>query len=433
MAKAYFGSRLSDHMLRTPEGYLVCLSVPIARTGWQEYRGREIGLDSEDLVRVWRGEDEVFHPAAIASFEGKTVTHPHPAEWVMPSNEATYHRGHCQNVRRGAGDLGECLVGDLFIKDPNLDDMIQNGLREVSCGYDCEYEPIGDGGGYAQRNIRGNHVAVVQSGRAGDRIAIRDEAITVTEEDEITSKEKPKMRISWRTLLGLGLKEYAKDASPEDMAEAMKAMRTLDADPEMPELPRKEEAPSAPPPPAPPSGGGGGDNTQLAILERILAMLEQLVESDKAVHASLPKEPEPEDALDGLLQQLEAPEEPPKELAPGMEDAEVIEPVPTLSGKEIPENPIPNADSRGAIAAIRAMKPIIAAIPDRAARKRATDALLNAFKQPPGSQKAAYGDMLRPKAPERTTDMGLRADPSDEEYGRKLKEEFHRKQIKLVK
>ena len=35
MAKAYFGSRLSANMITTPEGYLVCKNVPIARVGHQ--------------------------------------------------------------------------------------------------------------------------------------------------------------------------------------------------------------------------------------------------------------------------------------------------------------------------------------------------------------------------------------------------------------
>ena len=43
MSKAYFGSRISDHILKTPEGFLICKDVPIARTGTQQYRGCEFG------------------------------------------------------------------------------------------------------------------------------------------------------------------------------------------------------------------------------------------------------------------------------------------------------------------------------------------------------------------------------------------------------
>ena len=40
---AYYGTQLSPHMDRTPEGYLICRDVPIARTGPQEYLAGELG------------------------------------------------------------------------------------------------------------------------------------------------------------------------------------------------------------------------------------------------------------------------------------------------------------------------------------------------------------------------------------------------------
>ena len=74
MAKAYFGSRISANMITTPEGYLVCKNVPIARTGHQEYLGSEFGgPQPEARYDITRSEQEVFDRAAIASFEGKPV------------------------------------------------------------------------------------------------------------------------------------------------------------------------------------------------------------------------------------------------------------------------------------------------------------------------------------------------------------------------
>jgi len=59
------------------------------------------------------------------------------------------------------------------------------------------------------------------------------------------------------------------------------------------------------------------------ILERILATLEQLVKSDQEVHAALKRpEPQPEDALDELVIELESPEErEEEEVGSGVEDA----------------------------------------------------------------------------------------------------------------
>ena len=37
MAVAYYGSHISEHLVKTPEGYLICYDVPINRTGTQMY------------------------------------------------------------------------------------------------------------------------------------------------------------------------------------------------------------------------------------------------------------------------------------------------------------------------------------------------------------------------------------------------------------
>ena len=142
MAIAYYGARISPHMTRTPEGYLICHDVPINRIGDQEYQARDLQLsgDPERLVVVHRYPDDVFDAAALASFEGKDVTQGHPPENLTPENQAAYSKGHVENVRR----VGDNTVADLYIKDPGLASDVENGVvREVSCGYVCNYEQIG--------------------------------------------------------------------------------------------------------------------------------------------------------------------------------------------------------------------------------------------------------------------------------------------------
>ena len=65
--KAFYGAKLSPHMTESPEGFLICLGVPICRTGKQQYLPREIGEKGDGLVDVYREEDEVFKPSAMAS------------------------------------------------------------------------------------------------------------------------------------------------------------------------------------------------------------------------------------------------------------------------------------------------------------------------------------------------------------------------------
>lgn len=96
----YYGYTISPNQIETGEGFLICRNVPIARTGEQEYLGAEIGLDSSGIVKVYRSPDEVFSPAAMASFEGKPVTNEHPPELLNPDNVAIFENGHAQNIRK---------------------------------------------------------------------------------------------------------------------------------------------------------------------------------------------------------------------------------------------------------------------------------------------------------------------------------------------
>ena len=51
----YYGTRLSENISkREPEGYLLCLNVPVARTGIQEYLPGELGLSGPAAVPVLR-------------------------------------------------------------------------------------------------------------------------------------------------------------------------------------------------------------------------------------------------------------------------------------------------------------------------------------------------------------------------------------------
>ena len=50
---AYYGYTISPNQIETGEGFLICKNVPIARTGDQQYLGREIGLTGADAERVF--------------------------------------------------------------------------------------------------------------------------------------------------------------------------------------------------------------------------------------------------------------------------------------------------------------------------------------------------------------------------------------------
>lgn len=179
MARYLITSELGPQRHKTPEGFLICSAVPIARTGEYEYFASEgmspgIKPDASGRIISRREAADVFSPAALASFEGKPVTLGHPpVEAVTPEDWRQYAVGHVTNVRRGEGDDADKVVADLVISDAAAIDAIDGGLREVSCGYDVTLEQV-EPGVERQTRIRGNHVALVQAGRAGSECAIRD-------------------------------------------------------------------------------------------------------------------------------------------------------------------------------------------------------------------------------------------------------------------
>lgn len=168
-------SKLSENIALTPEGYLVCTGVSIGRTGEMEYAAGETPLEvgPDGRVLISRDASELFKPEAIASFEGKSITIQHPKDWVAPENWRELTHGMMKNVRRGDGETANDLLADVFITDVRAIELVKSGLREVSCGYEAEYIQTGIGRG-VQKNIVGNHLALVQEGRAGSAYAIKD-------------------------------------------------------------------------------------------------------------------------------------------------------------------------------------------------------------------------------------------------------------------
>lgn len=171
----YATSEISDNRKLTPEGFLLCLKVPLARTGTMLYGGDEVPIDADSagLVRISREEDEVFRSETMASFVGKPITDDHPADFVTPENWKEHAVGTVIHVYRGEGIENDLMFGDILITDKSAIEAVEEGKVEVSCGYDAEYEQIDIGRG-RQFNIIGNHVALVDNGRCGKRCSIGD-------------------------------------------------------------------------------------------------------------------------------------------------------------------------------------------------------------------------------------------------------------------
>ena len=344
MPIAYYGSQISPHLVDTPEGFLICKDVPIARTGPQDYLARELMLDGDPdrFVTVQRHPEDVFEEATLASFEGKPICDGHPPENVGPENYAAYTKGHVQNVRRD----GDYIVADLYINDANLANEVRNNVkREVSCGYLCNYVP--DGAGYKQSRIRGNHVAVVPKGRAGAAVAIHD---TAPEAEKGRNKHVSDFWKSVLTAFGMA----AKDASPEELNTMVETTAAaLDAEPvKTPDAePAKEEAPEEKPTEdaeviEAPKGDDIGSK-----LDRILEMLEAKATGGRGEHRL-----HDESDLDEMIEKLS-----------GGESAITV--------------PIENdcAARDAAVDMLKQVRPAVSGIEDKQTRAKVTDALLSAI------------------------------------------------------
>lgn len=219
--KFHTTEKLGPKQSLTPEGFLLCLDVPLARTGMMIYGPDEtpIKASADGLVRIFREEAEVFNDITLASANGKPVVNEHPNGDVLPENWLELAKGVCLNPRRGLGAMDDLMVGDLLITVPEEIEAVQAGKREISLGYDADYEQTAEGAG-KQTNIIINHIALVEAGRCGPRCAIGDHKTNVPQSLE----KEPKMAGKSNKVLDMLMKAFkAKDAEEvEKMAEGMK-------------------------------------------------------------------------------------------------------------------------------------------------------------------------------------------------------------------
>ena len=313
--RAYYATKLSPNISETPNGFLICKNVPIARTGEQEYLGYELELQDErrdQIVIVTREESEVFSPETLASFEGAIFTDEHPSDEVTTQNVQYLQRGFVKDVRRGSGADSDKILADIIVTDPvTIGEIVNDGKREISCGYKCEY--VEQDGKVYQKNIRGNHVALVDSGRAGKDVAIKDSAV------KNNRKEKFFMRSNKNTkrqnLLSKFLGIVTHDADPDVVGEIVEELVSNNEVDEEPAPEKKEEAA---PTPALENKEESKDEDVAALLKSVIERLDRLEASAKGTDDDPLAELEKEVEAAGI----EAAEKPVEEMDEGEEAAD---------------------------------------------------------------------------------------------------------------
>lgn len=214
--------RLPNGFVRA-EGYLTRSGIFVYRDG----QGK--------TVRELRPPEEVMHADSLASFGLMPVTNEHPSELLTADNAKQYAVG---SVSESVVPEGDKVRAVLMITDASAIEALDAGKSELSCGYTADVVQeagVWQGQPYdaVQRNIRGNHVALVDAGRAGPACAIRMDAAGAAQ--EITMED---------VMLELGGAQYS---VPADLAaELVKMLEGKGLKPSMADQkPAGEGSPSA--------------------------------------------------------------------------------------------------------------------------------------------------------------------------------------------
>lgn len=174
---------------RTAEGFLKGRAV-VTSIGVFQYRDSDGTMHGE-----LRLPEEVFAPESLETLKLKPVTNEHPGDMVEPSNVRDLAVGSLGSNPGWTPQLdgrsrdedytdGQHVAIDMVITDPQAISDVLNGKRALSSGYTCDIEEasgvyLGMPYQAVQRNIRYNHVAIVDRARAGDAARIRMDGAAV--------------------------------------------------------------------------------------------------------------------------------------------------------------------------------------------------------------------------------------------------------------
>jgi len=161
----------------TDEGYLKGMAT-VTAAGVRTY--------NRFPMPVLFSEETVFHVQTAKSLQMKPITLGHPLHGG-DVDTANYRRLSVGHVGDSVTREGDMLKVPFLLTDANAIRKVQDGLAEVSIGYDFVLENSKgqfNGADYGLRTkgpLAINHVAIVDRGRAGRKVRIQDRDSTMTE------------------------------------------------------------------------------------------------------------------------------------------------------------------------------------------------------------------------------------------------------------
>jgi hypothetical protein len=170
---------------------------PLTKVGVFPYLGKQIdeSLDPETIYNVLRPSEELEDEETQKSFRLLPWVDEHvmlgsPKEGLTPAEK----KGVQGVVGEDIVFDGEYLKANIKIFSEKLAKLIESGKKELSIGYRCLYDltpGVYNGQHYdaVQRKIRGNHLALVDEGRAGPDVAVLDHWKVTFDKKEFTKME----------------------------------------------------------------------------------------------------------------------------------------------------------------------------------------------------------------------------------------------------
>lgn len=178
-------------------GWLEVKGNPISKVGVFPYLGAQIpgAPDPSQVYMVYRPAEELSAPETLESFKLVPFINEH----------AMLGDGFVNAEEKGIeGVIGEdvffdypYLRGNIKVYSRRTRDSIDAGKIELSPGYRCLYEPArgvfeGQEYQYIQRNIRGNHLALVDEGRSGPDVSVMDHMTITFDSKELKMADEQK-------------------------------------------------------------------------------------------------------------------------------------------------------------------------------------------------------------------------------------------------
>lgn len=179
-------------------GWFEVKDNPLSLVGVFPYLGRSIDpeADPDKLFNVYRPADELAAAECIDSFKLLPWVDDHTMlgseeEGLTPAERKGVQGVIGQDVYFDGADGDGVLKGNIKVFSEAMASLIANGKKELSCGYRCRYEYApgsfkGQAYDYVQRDIRGNHLALVDNGRMGPDVAVLDHFTFTIDSKEFT-------------------------------------------------------------------------------------------------------------------------------------------------------------------------------------------------------------------------------------------------------